>query len=75
MSAPNLTGHLDEIARNQLIRDIVERYPATMPVLDGYGIDTCCGGGLTPAAAAEAHGHDPEQLIGELVTAMRNGTG
>ena len=62
---------LDVMVTSTLIRDLVEQHPETMPVLGQYGIDTCCGGGLTVAAAAEAHGHDPAQLVEHVLRAIR----
>jgi iron-sulfur cluster repair protein YtfE (RIC family) len=49
-----------------LIRDLIERYPALMPVLDAHGLDLCCGGGHTVSEAAALHGLDLEALLVEL---------
>jgi iron-sulfur cluster repair protein YtfE (RIC family) len=62
---------IDQMTREMLIRDLVEIYPAAMPVLQQYGIDICCGGGLSVPAAAEAHGHDPEVLVQQVQHAIR----
>jgi iron-sulfur cluster repair protein YtfE (RIC family) len=64
----------DQMLRSTLIRDLVEEYPAAMPVLQQHGIDICCGGGLTIPDAAKAHGHEPEALI-QLVNAAIRGEG
>jgi iron-sulfur cluster repair protein YtfE (RIC family) len=53
-----------------LIRDLIERYPAVMPVLDAHGLDLCCGGGHTVAEAAALHGLDLEALLVELDAAV-----
>jgi regulator of cell morphogenesis and NO signaling len=53
-----------------LIRDLIERYPALMPVLDAHGLDLCCGGGHTVAEAAALHGLDLEALLVELDAAV-----
>jgi iron-sulfur cluster repair protein YtfE (RIC family) len=68
-SAQNST--IDQMTRERLIRDLVEDYPAAMPVLQQYGIDICCGGGLTIPDAARAHRIDPETLIQQVQTAIR----
>ena len=45
------------------IRDLIERYPAFMTVLDAHGLDLCCGGGHTVAEAAALHGLDLDALL------------
>jgi iron-sulfur cluster repair protein YtfE (RIC family) len=57
--------------RDSLIRDLVEEHPEMMPVLAEHGFDLCCGGGHTVAEAASLHGVDVDDLVGELITAMR----
>ncbi|HYF62920.1 MAG TPA: DUF542 domain-containing protein [Herpetosiphonaceae bacterium] len=52
-------GDLD----GQTIAAIVERHPETMPVFAGFGIDLCCGGGLTIGQAASAHGLAPHAIL------------
>ncbi|HEY7066370.1 MAG TPA: DUF542 domain-containing protein [Chloroflexota bacterium] len=52
---PNLTLH-----------EVVQRYPAALGVFNARGLDTCCGGGLAVAAAAEHHGLDLAELLGAL---------
>jgi iron-sulfur cluster repair protein YtfE (RIC family) len=63
--------NLEQIIRTTLIRDLVEQYPSTLPVLNSYGMDTCCGGGFTPVEAAKAHGEDADRLINDLVVSVR----
>ena len=46
---------------------IVARYPQTLPVLQRFGLDTCCGGALPLQAAAQHHGLD----LAELMSALR----
>jgi iron-sulfur cluster repair protein YtfE (RIC family) len=53
-----------------LIRDLLERYPALLPVLDAHGLDLCCGGGHTVAEAAALHGLDLEAVLVELDAAV-----
>ena len=31
------------------INEIVAQFPATIPVFDRFGLDTCCGGGVRVA--------------------------
>jgi iron-sulfur cluster repair protein YtfE (RIC family) len=56
-----------------LIRDLVEQYPETMPVLASYGLDLCCGGGHTVAEAAALHGEDADHMAADLVAAIERG--
>ena len=48
------------------VHELILRYPAALPVLTTAGIDTCCGGGLTLAAAARGSGLSFEQLAVRL---------
>jgi iron-sulfur cluster repair protein YtfE (RIC family) len=48
------------------VNELVLRHPAALPILTAAGIDTCCGGGLTLAAAAQGTGLTFEQLVGRL---------
>ena len=47
----------------QTIATIVEQHPETMPVFAKFGIDMCCGGGLTIGQAASAHGLVPHTIL------------
>ena len=46
---------------------IVSHYPQTLPVLQRFGLDTCCGGALPLHTAAQHHGLD----LAEVVAALR----
>ena len=46
---------------------IVAHYPQTLPVLQRFGLDTCCGGALPLHTAAQHHGLD----LAEVVDALR----
>jgi iron-sulfur cluster repair protein YtfE (RIC family) len=58
------------------VHELILRYPAALPVLTTAGIDTCCGGGLTLAAAAQGSRLTFEQLAARLerVLAERAGS-
>lgn len=49
---------------------IVARYPQTLPVLQRFGLDTCCGGPFTLATAAGHHGLDLQEVIMALGRAI-----
>lgn len=48
------------------VDEITTRFPETMPVFSRFGIDMCCGGDVTLAAAADRDGADLTQLMGAL---------
>jgi iron-sulfur cluster repair protein YtfE (RIC family) len=56
------------IAEDQL-NAIVARYPQTLPILQQFGLDTCCGGALPLQAAAQHHGLDLAKLLAALRSA------
>lgn len=54
------------------INEIVARYPQTMAVFNRFGLDTCCGGGVTVAEAARRDGIDAEPVLAELQRAVEH---
>ncbi len=53
------------------VREMLERWPGTGPVLALRGLDLCCGGMHPVGIAARAHGVDPDALLAELRAAAR----
>jgi regulator of cell morphogenesis and NO signaling len=53
------------IADDQL-NTIVARFPQTLPVLQQFGLDTCCGGALPLHTAAQHHGIELAELLAAL---------
>ncbi len=49
------------------LNTLVALHPAALPVLQRFGLDTCCGGALPLRTAAEHHQLD----LAELVRALR----
>ena len=49
------------------LNTLVALYPAALPVLERFGLDTCCDGALPLGTAAEHHQLD----LAELVHALR----
>ena len=72
MTTANTTIQLDCALS---VNDTVERYPATSVIFDAYGIDTCCGGGISVEEAAKGASVDPRQLCSELEEAVRIAAG
>jgi regulator of cell morphogenesis and NO signaling len=55
------------IIAEDTLNAIIARYPQTLPVLQHFGLDTCCGGALPLHTAAQHHGLD----LAEVVAALR----
>ena len=55
------------IGAEDALNALVARYPQTLPVLQRFGLDTCCGGALPLQTAAQHHGLD----LAELMAALR----
>jgi regulator of cell morphogenesis and NO signaling len=60
------TETLTIITPAEPLNAIVARYPQTLPILQRFGLDTCCGGSIPLGTAAEHHGLDLDELIGAL---------
>lgn len=56
---------------NETLNELVARAPEALLVLQRYGLDTCCGGALTLAVAAQHHSLE----VAELLTAIREALG
>jgi regulator of cell morphogenesis and NO signaling len=52
------------------VNEIVAQYPDTIAVFNRFGIDSCCGGGVTMADAARRDGTDPDALLAALQKAV-----
>jgi iron-sulfur cluster repair protein YtfE (RIC family) len=70
MSLDNTTGSLD---LRWTVNDVVQRYPAALPIFNSLGIDTCCGGALPLATVAEKHHIGLDVLRSALERAIRGG--
>jgi iron-sulfur cluster repair protein YtfE (RIC family) len=46
-------------------------HPELQPILDGFGLDTCCGGHLTLVEACAEHGLDPAPIAKALLEALQ----
>jgi iron-sulfur cluster repair protein YtfE (RIC family) len=58
--------HYAPITSSETVNELVARAPQVLPVLQLYGIDTCCGGSLPLRVAAERHELDFDTLVYEL---------
>lgn len=65
MDDPSTAGpRLDPAATT--VHETVRRVPGAADVFRSFGIDTCCGGELSLAAAAEHHDVALDRLLGAL---------
>lgn len=56
-----------------LIRDLVDQYPAIMPLLQPYGIDLCCGGGRPLGEALQLHGAPVDETLKSVEAVIGRG--
>ncbi len=55
---------------NTPIAALLADFPQLEPVLNAFGLDTCCGGHFSPARAAAEHGFEPAPLLQALREAL-----
>jgi iron-sulfur cluster repair protein YtfE (RIC family) len=65
-----VTTHQD-IDATAIVNDVLRRYPTTVRVFNTFGIDACCGSGVSLAAAAARDGADLGALLDALRCAIR----
>ena len=65
-----LAGRIDP---DWTVNDTLRIFPATVAVFDRFGIDACCGGAASIAAAARRDGADLVALIEALRLAAEQG--
>ena len=56
---------------DQTLNEIVARNPQSLPVLNSWGLDTCCGAGLSLREAARRHNLDLEAILSSLAAVGR----
>jgi iron-sulfur cluster repair protein YtfE (RIC family) len=59
------------VERSWTVNETIDRVPASLPVLNSLGIDTCCGGGETLDVAASRSGVDENVLLTALESVQR----
>ena len=55
------------------VNEIIRRIPASIAVLNAYGIDTCCGGEISLAESAKDIGVPPEDILRAITAASGKG--
>lgn len=64
------TSQLHQIDPTMTVKEIAARYPKTVPVFHRYGMDTCCGGGVSVEEAAARDKLDLSEVLAALRTAL-----
>jgi iron-sulfur cluster repair protein YtfE (RIC family) len=68
-----MTTIIRRIDPDTTVNDVVRLYPGTIPLFNEYGIDTCCGGGVSLAVAAQRDNVELSELLGRLRQASERG--
>lgn len=55
-----------ELDPSLTINEIIAAYPETIPVFNRFGLDICCGGGVSVDEAARRDGIDAEAVVAAL---------
>lgn len=61
---------LTPITAESTVNEVVRHYPATVPVFNEFGIDSCCGGATSLAVAADRDGADLSALLARLTAVI-----
>ena len=59
------------ITSEMTVNQVLQQYPSTLPVLNRYRVDACCGGMAPLAVAAAAAGVAVEELLAALDAAAQ----
>lgn len=55
-----------QIDKGSTVNEIVAQYPDSITVFNQFGIDSCCGGAVPLAEAAQRDGADVDELLAAL---------
>lgn len=56
------------ITPDQPLNAIISAYPQALPILQRFGLDTCCGGAIPLEVAAKHHG----LVLAEILRALQS---
>lgn len=54
------------ITKDDIINDVIKRYPQTIAVFNEFRVDSCCGGGRSIEETAKRDGVDVVSLVEQL---------
>ncbi|GAB5602698.1 hypothetical protein FJNA_12230 [Thermus sp. FJN-A] len=57
---------MEGITLKTSVNEILKRFPEAVRLLNGLGLDTCCGGAEPLEEAAKAAGQEPEAVLRAL---------
>ena len=63
--------NLTTLDTRMTVNEIVARYAETIPVFNRFGMDTCCGGGVSVDQAARREGVEVEAVLAALQEAVK----
>jgi iron-sulfur cluster repair protein YtfE (RIC family) len=56
------------------VNELLRRHPSVLPVLNAFGVDSCCGGSESLAEAAQASRIPIEALVAALEASVERGS-
>lgn len=56
----------EKITKEQILNNVLAKYPATMGVFNQFNIDSCCGGAVPIEEACKRDGADTDKVIDAL---------
>jgi len=65
-----MVSHIPAFNTSMSVNEVIRRYPSVLPVLNGFGIDTCCGGAESLVAAARSASIPMEALMAGITAAI-----
>jgi regulator of cell morphogenesis and NO signaling len=57
---------MEDITKDNIINDVIKRYPQTIAVFNDHRVDSCCGGGASIETTATRDGVDVSALLRDL---------
>ena len=57
---------MGDITKDNIINDIIKKYPQTIAVFNDHRVDSCCGGGASIETTATRDGVDVSALLRDL---------
>jgi len=70
-NAPQTTADPYTLVTITPIMELVAQHPELQSVLDGFGLDTCCGGHLTVTEACDEHRLDTAVVANALLAMLQ----